>query len=61
MATATARELRERIAHYKGLQRMAIDQRVLGAIAKLITEAEEHIRQLEMDRELKPVSSGSPF
>ena len=59
MRTTTARELRERIAHCKGLQRMVIDQRALGAIAKVIAEAEEHIRQLEMDSRLKGASSNS--
>jgi len=48
MAAATERELRELIAHYKSLRRMAVDRRVLESIENLIAEAEEHIHQLEM-------------
>jgi hypothetical protein len=53
MDRTTARELRERIAHYKGLQRMAVDSGALAAIARFIAEAEERIRQLEAAGETK--------
>ena len=61
MAAATERELRERIAHYKGLQRMAIDRRALESITNLIAEAEEHIRQLELSAARKETFSRGPF
>ena len=46
MDTTTSRELRERIAHYRFLLRMTVDERTLGALTQLIAETEEHLRQL---------------
>jgi hypothetical protein len=41
----TARELRDRIAHYQGIRRMTLDNSVLEALAHLIAEAEETLQQ----------------
>jgi len=59
MDRTTARELRQRIAHYKGLQRMAVDSGALAAIARLIAEAEERVRQLEAVGETERAVSNS--
>jgi hypothetical protein len=42
--TQTIHELRQRIADYERLRRMATDKRALGAIDSLIGEVEERIR-----------------
>lgn len=39
-------ELRERIAHYRGLRRMTLDERALKALDHLITEAEVQLRPI---------------
>jgi len=45
--TVTERELRDRIAHYKGLRRMAVDRAIVDMISRVIADDEERLAELK--------------
>ena len=51
MNSATADELRQRLADYRRLRTMTWDAQALGAIDAILAETEERLRALEQSRQ----------